>query len=246
MRCLGVDLGGSGFRLGAFEVETGIPCSGWKNVPHEGCTRPSSIVPRIIDSIEDLGWSGPIGVGFPGAVSKDRILTAPNLGDDWLDFDLKKELNDFHHGHFTMINDCDAVAIAEYNLGSSRNKSGTILTITIGTGIGTTIQNDGDMIPNLEYGRLPHPRMEGPLESHISARSRKEEKLSLQQWAERFQEGLEFLENLTEPDMIVLYGGILEHWDTFSGLISSNVKIEPAQFGAEAGALGSAIAVSKL
>ena len=46
--------------------------------------------------------------------------------------------------------------------------------------------------------------------------------------------------------MIILYGGILEHWNTFSGLISSNVKIEPAQFGAEAGALGAAIAVSKL
>ena len=51
---------------------------------------------------------------------------------------------------------------------------------------------------------------------------------------------------MTEPDLIVLYGGIMEHWSEFSDLISSEAQIKPARFGTEAGALGAAIAVSKL
>ena len=185
-------------------------------------------------------------MGFPGVVSDGRILTAPNLGDEWMEFDLKGELENFHHGIFTMINDADAVALTEYSLGSSKNQNGTILTVTIGTGIGTTIQSDGAMVPNLEYGRKPHPRLEGALESHISARARSEEGLSIEEWAKRFQEGIEFLGRLTEPDLIVLYGGIMEHWSDFSDLISSEAKIKPARFATEAGALGAAIAASKL
>ena len=92
----------------------------------------------------------------------------------------------------------------------------------------------------------PHPRLEGSLESHISASTRSEEGLSIGEWANRFQEGIEFLERLTEPDLIVLYGGIMEHWSEFSDLISSEAQIKPARFGTEAGALGAAIAVSKL
>ena len=246
MRCLGVDLGGSGFRLGVFDVGTGNLCSKWEVITHDGDTKPSSVVPRIRDSIIDIGWSGPIGVGFPGVVSNGRILTAPNLGNEWMELDFKRELENFHSGIFTMINDADAVALTEYSLGSSKNQTGTILTVTIGTGIGTTIQNDGGMVPNLEYGREPHPRLEGSLESHISASTRSEEGLSIGEWANRFQEGIEFLERLTEPDLIVLYGGIMEHWSEFSDLISGEAQIKPARFGTEAGALGAAIAVSKL
>ena len=246
MRCLGIDLGGSGFRLGVFDVGTGILCSKWQVIAHDGDTKPSSIVPRIRDSIIDIGWSGPIGLGFPGVVSDGRILTAPNLGDEWIKLDLRGELENFHHGIFTMINDADAVALTEYSLGSSKNQNGTILTVTIGTGIGTTIQNNGAMVPNLEYGREPHPRLDGSLESHISASTRSEEGLSIGEWANRFQEGIEFLERLTEPDLIVLYGGIMEHWSEFSELISGEAQIKPARFGTEAGALGAAIAVSKL
>ena len=246
MRCLGVDLGGSGFRLGVFEVETGTLLSKWQVIDHQEDTGPTSVIPNIRDSILDIGWSGPIGVGFPGMVSDNRIMTAPNLGEEWLKFDLKKELGHLHNGSFSMINDADAVAVTEYNLGSSRNKSGRVLTVTIGTGIGTTIQDCGAMVPNLELGRMPHPRLDCSLESYISARARIEEDLSIERWAERFQEGLEFLERLTNPDLIILYGGIMEHWADFSGLISTKAQIEPAKFDREAGALGAAIVASRL
>ena len=161
---MGIDLGGSGFRIGIFDTSTGALLHPLRHYNHSASTDPADVLPALVSAIEGLGWTGPIGLGFPGAVDASRPTTAPNLGAAWVGKDVGAALNQFHGGAFAMLNDADAVAVAEAAHGVGHGEHDCVLTLTVGTGLGTTVHRHGTMIPNLEYGRLPHPRLEGCLE----------------------------------------------------------------------------------
>jgi polyphosphate glucokinase len=241
MQAMGVDLGGSGFRLGVFDLTTGTLQGELVEHVHEGDLHPETVLSALAAAIETSGWSGAIGLGFPGAVSGNAALTAPNLGEEWVGYPVSAALQHLHNGRFAMLNDADAIAMAERLFGYGHDGFQRILTLTVGTGLGTTVHENGTMIPNLEYGRLPHPTRQGVLEAHLSGRARREEGLSLKAWSKRFQEGLNFLEGMLEPDLILVYGGIVEHWSTFSPHLSTRAVLQPARLRFTAGPLGAAL-----
>ena len=241
MQSMGIDIGGSGFRMGVFDTITGTLQRELHHHQHRAPISPQTLVEQLRSSLENADWSGPLGIGFPGAVEQGRLLTAPNLGADWIGVDLREELRSHHDGRFALVNDADAVGVAEYRMGAGQGETGTLLTLTIGTGIGTTLHHNGVMTPNLEYGRNPHPRLKGCLEEHISAAARSKHQWSVKQWAERFQEGLVYFENLVRPDCIILYGGIMEHWREISTHLSTSIPLKAAHYGETAGALGAAL-----
>jgi polyphosphate glucokinase len=241
MLSMGIDIGGSGFRMGVFDISTGALQGELHQHQHQAPITPQLLVGHLRSCLEEANWRGPLGIGFPGAIQEEVILTAPNLGDDWIGMNLREELKGHHNGCFALINDADAVGVAEYRMGAGQGETGTLLTLTIGTGIGTTVHNNGMITPNLEYGRHPHPRLNGCLEEHISAAARSNNQWSIEQWAERFQEGLDYFEGLVKPDSIILYGGIMEHWDEISIHLSTSVPIKVACYAETAGALGAAL-----
>ena len=241
MLSMGIDIGGSGFRMGVFDITTGALQGEFHQHQHQAPITPQTLVDRLRSCLDEANWSGPLGIGFPGAIQQGTVLTAPNLGDDWIGMNLREELKGHHNGSFALINDADAVGVAEYRMGAGRGETGTLLTLTIGTGIGTTVHHNGMMTPNLEYGRHPHPRLNGCLEEHISAAARSKNQWSIEQWAERFQEGLDYFENLVSPDCIILYGGIMEHWKEISPRLSTPMPLKAARYGETAGALGAAL-----
>ena len=93
---------------------------------------------------------------------------------------------------------------------------------------------------NLEFGRLPHPTRSGVLEEHLSGRVRQEENLSIPAWCERFQEGLTFLEQLVKPSLIIVYGGIVEHWTELAPQLKTEAELVSARLLSSAGPLGAA------
>ena len=239
---LGIDLGGSGFRVAAFDAESGELLTDFMQFEHGDLTGPDEILPKICAALNQIEWKGPIGLGFPGAVDRKKILTAPNIGDEWLSSGIVDRLESCCGGPVTLVNDADAVAIAEFNFGSGQTELGTVLTLTIGTGLGTTIHRNGELVPNLEYGLWAHPTLDGTLEEHVSGRARSANNLSLIQWAKQFQIGLNYLCQRIHPDLIILYGGIMEHWADFRGLIQAPCPIQPATHQGTAGVLGAAFA----
>ena len=242
MRSLGVDLGGSGFRLGVFDTSSGRLEGYLERHAHAESTEPEAVLSALEAAIDAIGWEGPIGLGFPGAINDHRPVTAPNLGEAWTRTDVKTRLEPFHKGRFAMLNDADAVAEAERIFGAGHAQAACVLTLTIGTGLGTTLHRDGAMIANLEYGRWPHPHRPGLLEEHLSGRARTLAGQSLAQWATLFQEGLSYLESRLEPDRIVLYGGIMEHWDELEPMLTTTAETVPALLKETAGPLGAALA----
>ena len=84
------------------------------------------------------------------------------------------------------------------------------------------------------------------MEEHLSGRARQREGLTLEAWAKRFQEGLDHLEERLTPDRIVLYGGLMEHWDTLRHLLSTEAELVPALLSDTAGPLGAALVAHPL
>ncbi len=112
--------------------------------------------------------------------------------------------------------------------------------LTFGTGIGSAIFVDGRLLPNTEFGHMEIRGMEA--EHRASARVRTVEQLGWQEWTERVNEVLQRLHALLWPDLFIIGGGVIEHWDQFGHMLESRARIAPARLGNTAGIVGAALA----
>jgi len=236
---IGIDIGGSGVRIGRVDLATGELLASPLRLEHTTDTPAATILEGMIAALSSFCEDLPIGLGFPGVVRGSVVQTAPNLGSTWPGTDLAVALN---RPGLVVLNDADAAAVAEHRCGASNGVSGTVLTLTVGTGIGTALHRNGVLVPNLELGSLTHPTRGGVIESHVSGRTRSVEGLSLVDWAKRFQEVLTLYEAWLNPDVIVVGGGITEHWHDWAPLLSTKADLRCAQHGPEAGLVGAAMA----
>ena len=53
-----------------------------------------------------------------------------------------------------VVNDADAAGLAEMHYGAGRGRQGTVLLITLGTGIGSALFRHGELVPNTELGHI--------------------------------------------------------------------------------------------
>ena len=238
MHGLGVDIGGSGVRVALVDTTTGALIGQPAMHDHTLETPAETILATLVEAIGQFPESLPVGVGFPGVVEQTVVNTAPNLRSTWPGTDLAEALQ---RPSLVALNDADAAAVAEHRLGASRGENGTVLTITVGTGLGTALHRNHVLVPNLEFGLMPHPTLGGMIEDHASGRAKTIEGLSLVQWASRFQEVLSLYEVWLCPDLIVIGGGITGQWEALAPLLSTRAELRRAKFGPHAGLIGAAL-----
>ena len=53
-----------------------------------------------------------------------------------------------------IVNDADAAGIAEMRFGIGKDRPGTVIFLTLGTGVGSGVFNDGVLVPNTEFGQM--------------------------------------------------------------------------------------------
>ncbi|MEI7988823.1 MAG: ROK family protein, partial [Chloroflexota bacterium] len=141
----------------------------------------------------------------------------------------------------TILNDADAAGLAEMNFGAGKGRMGTILIITIGTGIGTALFTNSHLVPNLELGHLEIYGKDA--ESLITDSVRKQEDLSWKKWANRFNIYLMYIEKYLSPDLIIIGGGASKKIDKYIDYLQASAEIVPAQLLNDAGIVGAALAV---
>ena len=78
--------------------------------------------------------------------------------------------------------------------------------ITLGTGIGTAIFHDGNLLPNTEFGHLEIKGEDAEFRASDAARER--EDLSWGKYAKRLNTYLLAMEKLFWPDLFIIGGGI--------------------------------------
>ena len=238
---LGIDIGGTSIKGALVGNVVGHPVTDVMRIEAEAPYDPEVGIAAINEIGNKIGWTPSIGIGFPGVVSGTTVRTAPNLGDEWEDFDFSEliENNDAVE-EVTLINDADAAACAEMEFGAGKDEEGTVLLITIGTGLGTAIFRNGVLVPNLELGLM---RWDGEqaVEHFASSRVKDEEDLDWEEWSSRFQSVLEHYEMLLSPDVIILGGGFIHTsrhwWDS----LTTQAELHKASLGNEAGIVGAAL-----
>ena len=243
MEVLGIDIGGSGIKGAPVDTGTGNLLAARYRLQTPSQAKPQPVA-EIVGKIADhFNWKGHLGIGFPGVVRKGVTLTAANIHNDWVGLNAAKFIKKVTGCKTCIINDADAAGLAEMAFGAGKDRQGVVMVVTIGTGLGTALFTNGQLLPNSEFGHLEIDGVEA--EWIASDAARKREKLSWKKWGRRFDQYLHTMEKLLWPDLIILGGGISKKYEEFLPYITVQAEVVPAKMLNEAGIVGAAVGACK-
>ncbi|MGE3857013.1 MAG: polyphosphate--glucose phosphotransferase [Dehalococcoidia bacterium] len=237
---LGVDIGGTTVKAALVDVRSGILVS--ERVEAE-TPRPATVAAlgEAVQTLVQTSFTGRyelVGLGFPATVRRGIALSAVNLHKGWVEGDLGRIFGQLLCAPVWAVNDSDAAAIAEARFGAGRDVDGTLLIVTLGTGVGTTLVIDHQLVPNVELGLLS---VRGrPAGARVSNRARKEQDLSWDRWAKDLDRFIHKLELTVSPDLIVIGGGVSAHGDRFLPKLTARTPVVAAALRNDAGIIGAA------
>lgn len=237
---IGVDVGGSGIKVGVVDVVTGDLTGERLRVDTPEPSTPDAVAFAVKELVDQLDTVGPIGVGIPVVVRNGWVSTANNIDQTWIGVNAFQVLEPIVQREIKLINDADAAALAEARYGAAKGVPGKVLVLTFGTGIGSGLVIDGHLVPNIEAGQLELAGIR-PAEKAYSAKARRAEDLGWDEWGKRAREFVTLANDVFNPDLIVVGGGISKFWDEFSThLAFAEVTTIPAAFRNNAGIVGAA------
>ena len=242
---IGVDVGGSGIKAAVVDVESGTIRSDRLRVPTPVPSTPDAInasIARLVKRLvtaTGLGPTTPVGVGLPGVTIDGHVRTASNIDPGWLDFPERERLSRMLLRPVAIVNDADAAGIAEMRFGMGKDRPGTVIFLTLGTGVGSGIFHDGVMVPNTEFGQM---EIRGrPAERRSAAVARTRRGLSWKAWAADLDEHLQAIDTLLWPNLLILGGGVSKNAERFIPRLTVRPPVVAATLRNDAGIIGAAI-----
>ncbi|WP_328695717.1 polyphosphate--glucose phosphotransferase [Streptomyces sp. NBC_00342] len=243
MEIFGVDIGGSGIKGAPVDLDRGDLARERHKVLTPHPATPDDVAGCVAEVVGHFDWSGPVGITFPGVVTSGVTRSAANVDKGWIDLDARTLLSEKLGLPVTVLNDADAAGIAEMTFGAGRGRKGTVIVLTLGTGIGSALFIDGRLVPNTELGHL---ELNGhDAEKHASTKAKEDEDLSWHHWAHRVQKYLVHVEMLFSPELFIIGGGVSRKADKFLPLIEHvRAEMVPAELQNNAGIVGAAMAAT--
>ena len=239
---LGLDVGGSSIKYAPVDTRTGQLLASLASSPTPRPATAGNMLDALVTLAQMQPPGTPVGVALPSVIRRGVIHTAANLHPSLIGVDGQAVLTQRLARPVVLLNDADAAGIAEMHAGAARGVVGTVMLLTFGTGIGSALFIDGRLVPNTELGHMEVGGVEGEL--YASARVRSELALGWEDWALRVNAYLAMIERLFWPELIVIGGGVSEHYGQFGPLLRSRAELRVAQYGAAAGAVGAALAAA--
>jgi polyphosphate glucokinase len=236
----GVDIGGSGIKGCPVDLAAGELVGERMRIETPQPSTPDAVYDVVHRVVAGFGWSGQIGVTFPGVMKSGVAFTAANVDKSWIGTDVDAGLEAVIPGAVHTLNDADAAGLAEMRYGAGRDRGGVVLMLTFGTGIGSAVFVDGTLVPNTEFGHIQVDGEDG--ERRASAAAREREDLSYAEWATRVDRYLDVLEAGLWPDLIIVGGGVSKKAHKWVPLLSTRTPVVPAELQNDAGIVGAALA----
>ena len=243
---LGIDVGGTGVKAALVDLATGTLASDRVRertpqpaTPEAVTATVASVVAQVLDG-ETVPDDLPVGCGLPGVVTEGILRTAANIDKSWEGVSVEGIVGEALGRRVLAINDADAAGLAELAYGAAEGVSGTVLLLTIGTGIGSALFIDGRLVPNTEFGHLEFHGKDAELRVSGAARSRRG--LGWKRWAREFDEYLDRLELYFWPDLIILGGGVSKDMARYEHLLTTRAPVKAAELLNVAGIVGAAYA----
>ncbi len=227
-------------KAGIVDVDSGELISERLRLDTPEPSTPDAVAAAVKELVDQLDAPGPIGLGFPAVVRGGWVSTANNIDQSWIGVNALEVFEPLVGREIRMINDADAAGLAEARYGAAKDVSGKVLVLTFGTGIGSALLLDGKLVPNIEAGQLELNGVR-PAEQKYSAKARRAEDLSWDEWGQRAREYIVLANEVFTPDLIVIGGGISKYWEEFSSHVSfGDVRTARAALVNNAGIIGAA------
>jgi len=245
---LGIDVGGTGTKAAMIDLATAELVTSRIREKTPQPSEPDAVI-EVIESIVGrvLQEYGPVkdlavGCGLPGPIKYGRMKMAANLDTGWVDFDATGVLSE-RLGHTVhVINDADAAGMAELAYGEARDRDGTTILLTIGTGIGSAVISEGRLVPNTELGHLE--MRDEAAETLVGGVARERRGLKWKPWAKEFNEYLAMLDFYLWPDRIILGGGVSKRSAKYWEYLESGAELVKARYLNTSGIIGAAYAAA--
>lgn len=195
---LAIDIGGTGLKASVLDAKGNMITERVRVATPPKCP-PKLMVETLAKLVAPLPAYDRVSVGFPGVVRRGKIWTAHNLGQDaWKGFDLDLALTRTLGKPVRVLNDADI-----QGLGAITGK-GVEIVITLGTGLGSSLAEDGRLSTHIELAHHPFRKGETYEEQLGNAAL---EKVGKRRWRKRVWKAIETLRMLTNFDHMYIGGG---------------------------------------
>lgn len=245
---MGIDIGGTSIKMALVDKNNGKIVSKKFKVATPDPSLPKEMIKLIDEHLKEIKWKGNIGCGFPGVLKEGEVKFLGNLSQEWIGVNVEYELRKCTVGRVRVINDADAAALAEMKFGAGKEYNnpggGVVLVVTLGTGIGSAIFLNGQLLPNTEFGQV---ELDGTIaEKKAATVIREREDLSWKKWAKRVNRYLMHMDKLLSPDLIIIGGGVSSSPEKFFPYLEIKTKFVAATLGNSAGIVGAALSVKSI
>jgi polyphosphate glucokinase len=245
---VGIDVGGTGVKAAVVDLATASLLTDRIREKTPQPATPEAVteaVARVVGRV--LGqYQGrhdiPVGCGLPGVVKRGVLKTAANIDTRWIDWPAETRITEALGQRSWIINDADAAGLAEIVYGAGEGRHGTVILLTIGTGIGSALFIDGMLVPNTEFGHLQfHGR---DAETLVSGASRVRRGLGWKRWTHEFNEYLAGVELYFWPDLFIFGGGVSKEWARWGRWLQTRAPVVTATHLNTSGIIGAAYAAA--
>lgn len=194
---LAIDIGGSGLKAMLLDPK-GKPVSERERIETPAVPTPALVLRRLDELHKRLSSCDRVSVGFPGVIKNGITYTAVNLHPRWMNFPLQKELEKRWKKPVRVANDA---SIQGYG---SIKGHGVELTLTLGTGLGSSLFTNGRLCPGLELAHHPWKK-DREYEDYLGRRGL--DKYGKKHWNKLLLEAIQQTAQLFNWDHLYIGGG---------------------------------------
>jgi len=224
LKILTIDIGGSNVKATVLDYN-GVPVSDYSRMETPQPATPAKVMERIQEVVRNFTEYDRISVGFPGYVKNGVVKTAPNLGTEyWEGYDLQSSISATLNKPTKVVNDADLQGAGVVS------GKGLEMMITLGTGCGTALLLDGELLPHFEISHHP-VKTDRDYDQYIGEKAYQTK--GKEHWNERIKKVIAILKTVFNYDRLYISGGNAKNI-TFQ--LDDNITIVSNREGIKGGA----------